>query len=285
MSSVSTQSEPEGIRTPNLLSRSNSMDPTGSEATCLVNAPRRRLRRSWGRTGCGGLDRIVTQPGTAEEVAARVRQAAVSRRWALAIRHGRSHCRTGTVAFAGARLPALEPGAPMHSAAAATSINSCSTRRTQSLTRSRRPWCEAPPTTRPWRTRTRPSVRSPSTRAWRHISRLSRWQPLSLRTPPRRQRSTTTPSATATGGRERFSPSQQWAARSIASSRFGALVVYLPSTIARHQRRTPPATPLPQSSESGGTHAQRRPNPFASAEIVRCGEAAPVRPRHGTVRP
>lgn len=121
-------------------------------------------------------------------------------------------------------------------------------------------------------------------RAWRYLSRLSPVAPFTEDTAaPSPQH--TTPSATATSGRERSSPRRQWAARSIGSSLLGALVVYLPSTIARHQRRAPPATPLPQSSESSGTHAQRRPNPFASAEIGRCREAARVRPRHGTVRP
>ena len=103
----------------------------------------------------------------------------------------------------------------------------------------------------------------------------------------------TTPSATATGGRERSSPSRRGAAEhrvvSVgvpwwSTSRLRLRVTRVDQREVDDDRRAPPTTPHP-SPESGGSHAQGRANSFASAEIGRCGEAAPVRPRHGTVRP
>ena len=66
-SSVSTQSAPEGIRTPNLLIRSNSIDPTPTEAARPQTKPRQMFAQVTGvRTRQGGPGRDVTEPRSAE---------------------------------------------------------------------------------------------------------------------------------------------------------------------------------------------------------------------------
>ena len=61
-SSVSTQSAPEGIRTPNLLIRSNSIDPTPTEAPRPQTKPRQMFTQVTGvRTRQGGPGRGVTE--------------------------------------------------------------------------------------------------------------------------------------------------------------------------------------------------------------------------------
>ena len=62
-SSVSTQSAPEGIRTPNLLIRSNSIDPTPTEASRPQTKRGQMFAQVTGvRTGQGGPGRDVTEP-------------------------------------------------------------------------------------------------------------------------------------------------------------------------------------------------------------------------------
>jgi hypothetical protein len=67
LSSVSTQSAPEGIRTPNLLIRSNSIDPTPREAARPGKKPGQMFPQVNGvRTRQGGSGRDVTEPRSAE---------------------------------------------------------------------------------------------------------------------------------------------------------------------------------------------------------------------------
>jgi hypothetical protein len=62
-SPVSTQSAPEGIRTPNLLIRSNSIDPTWPEAARPQTKPRQMFAQVTElRTRHGGPGRGVTEP-------------------------------------------------------------------------------------------------------------------------------------------------------------------------------------------------------------------------------
>ena len=62
-SSVSTQSAPEGIRTPNVLIRSNSIDPTPTEAARPQTKSGRMFAQVTGvRTRRGGPGRGVTEP-------------------------------------------------------------------------------------------------------------------------------------------------------------------------------------------------------------------------------
>ena len=66
-SSVSTQSAPEGIRTPNLLIRSNSIDPTRAEAARPHTKPGRTFAQVTGvKTRQDGPGRVVTEPRSAE---------------------------------------------------------------------------------------------------------------------------------------------------------------------------------------------------------------------------
>ena len=66
-SSVSTQSAPEGIRTPNLLIRSNSIDPTRAEANRPQTKPAQVFAQVTGvRTRQVGPGRDVTEPRSAE---------------------------------------------------------------------------------------------------------------------------------------------------------------------------------------------------------------------------
>jgi hypothetical protein len=66
-SSVSTQSAPEGIRTPNLLIRSNSLDPTRAEAARPQTKPGQMFAQVTGvQTRQDGPGRGVTEPISAE---------------------------------------------------------------------------------------------------------------------------------------------------------------------------------------------------------------------------